>query len=69
MRDVTAVGLVDGKDKRLAAKNAETLGIKLVDVYTEALMAALSRYQKPDNVIAEAPVFNLVAYTLLRVHT
>ena len=69
MRDVTAVGLVDGMDNRLAAKNAETLGIKLVDVYTEALMAALSRYQTPDNMIAEAPVFNLVAYTLLRVHT
>ena len=32
-------------------------------------MAALSRYQTPDNVIAEAPVFNPVAYTLLRVHT
>ena len=32
-------------------------------------MAALFRYQTPDNVIAEAPVFNPVAYTLLRVHT
>ena len=32
-------------------------------------MPALFRYQTPDNVITEAPVLNLVAYTLLRVHT
>lgn len=57
----------------LAAKVCETLGITLVEVYTEALLNAQSGGRNTKrtlkNVTAEAPLFSALANTLLGMDT